>query len=140
MCTVRAEYNGRPSNATIEWIRIDASETTLYTEALYIQNDSLSNISGSAGSGSGSGSGSGAYDHTSSDFNVASAHQTTVTEAGYQSVLTTTENDTVTSVIYRCKATAQNDSTFSDATVKVQVIAGMQIQLAIHVAITLLSF
>ena len=134
MCTVRAEYNGRPSNATIEWIRIDASETT---------HDSLSlsaNISGSAGSGSGSGSGSGAYDHTSSDFNVASAHQTTVTEAGYQSVLITTEKDTVTSVIYRCKATAQNDSTFSDVTVKVRVIAGMQIQLAIHVAITLLSF
>ena len=39
-------------------------------------------------------------------------------EGGYQSVLTTSENDsTVNTTIYRCTATANNHSSFSDATV-----------------------
>ena len=41
-------------------------------------------------------------------------------ERGYQSVLTTSENDTVNTTIYRCIATTSNHSSYSDTTVLVE--------------------
>ena len=39
---------------------------------------------------------------------------------GYQSVLTTSENDTVNTIIYRCTATVSSHSSFSETAVYVK--------------------
>ena len=43
-------------------------------------------------------------------------------ERGYQSVLTTSENDTVNTIFYRCTATTLGYSSFSDITIFVEGI------------------
>ena len=53
----------------------------------------------------------------------SNSSQNTSTERGYyQSVLTTSENDTVIIIIYRCTATVSSYSSFSDVKVVIQGI------------------
>ena len=41
-------------------------------------------------------------------------------ESGYQSILTTTENDTVNMIIYRCRARTSDTKNFSDVIVTIE--------------------
>ena len=41
-------------------------------------------------------------------------------ESGYQSILTTTENDTVNMIIYRCRARISDTKNFSDVIVTIE--------------------
>ena len=44
----------------------------------------------------------------------------TITESGYKSILTTTENDTVNMIIYRCRARISDTKNFSDVIVTIE--------------------
>ena len=110
-CNVRAESAGNPLNITIEWTRISPSSYNTINESAQLQRHEctpknpscLDTISHEGNSGNGS----------KRRYNSAGY----LTEFHYQNVLHIAENGTVGVIIYRCNATTQNITTFSDTTV-----------------------
>ena len=94
-CTARAEVDGEPLNVTIEWTRLFTSNDSLNTSNIDVE--ALTE------------------DQTDSTHNTSTVNS-------YQSVLTTSENDTVNPTIYRCIATTSNYSAISDTTVFIEGI------------------
>ena len=107
-CNVKAESAGNPLNATIEWTRISFSINS--TNIIFVKrhvmctpkNPYCSNFSSHEGNDSKSRSGA-----RSSRYN----------NFHYHHVLQSAENGTVGVIIYRCNATTQNISIFSNTNV-----------------------
>ena len=86
----------------------------------YTEEDSANNPSFSE-------TGSGSYDTGSGCSDIDSGTVFVIPKIDYWSILVATENDIVSSVIYRCRATTVNDSAFSDTTVLVEAFSGISI-------------
>ena len=110
-CNVRVESAGNPLNTTIEWTQISTLSNNAVNESVQLQRHEctpknpycLNTISHERNSGNGS----------QRRYNSAGY----LTEFHYQNVLHIAENGTVGVIIYRCSATTQNITTFSDTTV-----------------------
>ena len=89
-CTARAEVDGQGLPVDVlRWVRITTSPSCS------INHDSTLN---------------------STKYNIT---RTGSADSGYQSILTTTENDTVNMIIYRCRARISNTKNFSDVIVTI---------------------
>ena len=107
-CTARAEVDGELSNVTIEWSRLTISPLFGTRNLSEPENETILETTGFT------------KDQVYTFFLNApfNSSQNTSTESGYyQSVLTTSENDTVNTIIYRCTATVSSYSSFSDITI-----------------------
>ena len=110
-CIVRAKLDAKPLNTTIEWIRIlSTSNVTSDMEETLIFHDCSPNPQNLSSVESSS----------ECEYVLGSEADFSTSVFGYQSVLHRTENGTDTTVIYRCQASTQNTTSFSDITVYVE--------------------
>ena len=110
-CTARAEVDGELPNVTIEWSRLTLSPLFGTMNSSESENETILETTEFTED----------EEYTFFLDAPSNSSQNTSTERGYyQSVLTTSEDDTVNTIFYRCTATVSSYSSFSDTTIFVK--------------------